>query len=67
MQWLEIFILECHQNPFWRIYNPNYDFISLEIIILERENTKETYLLDNNDAFETNGRGLEDGTSCISV
>ena len=29
------------KNLFWYIFNLKYDFISLELIILERENTKE--------------------------
>ena len=31
------------KNPFWCIYNLNHDFISLELIILERENTMEAW------------------------
>ena len=46
---------------------PRHDFISLELIIIVRENTKEGKLFDSNDVFETNGKGLEEGTSCISV
>ena len=55
------------KNPFWWISNLNYDFISLELIILERENTKEAKLFDKNDVSKTNGKDLEDGTSCIRV
>ena len=55
------------KNLFWCIYNLNNDFISLELIALERENTKEAKLFDSNDVSNTNGKGLEDGTSCISV
>ena len=55
------------KNPFWFIYNLNNGFISLELITLERENTKEAKLFDSNDVSATNGKGLEDGASCISV
>ena len=54
------------KNPFWYIYNLNNDFISLELITLERESNKAK-IFDNNDVFETNGKGLEDRTSWISV
>ena len=41
------------------ISNLKYDFISLELIILERESTMEAKYLDNVNASETKGKGLE--------
>ena len=35
------------KNPFWYNLNLKYDFISLELIILEREHTMEAKYLDN--------------------
>ena len=55
------------KNLFWCTFNLNNGFISLELITLERENTKETKIFDSKDAFETNGKGLEAKKSCISV
>ena len=55
------------KNLFWCIHNLNNDFISLELITLERENTKEAKIFDSKDVFETNGKGPKVGTSCRSV
>ena len=55
------------KNPFWCIYNLNNDFISLDLITLDRESNKETKLFDSNGISKSNGKGLEDGTSCQSV
>ena len=55
------------KNLFWCTFNLNNDFISLELITLVRENTKEAKIFDNKDVFETNGKGLEYGASFISV
>ena len=52
---------------FDRIITLKYDFISLELIILERENTKEAKIFDSKDVTETNGKGLEAKTSCTCV
>ena len=37
LSWFQAII----KNLFWYIFNLKYDFISLELIILERENTME--------------------------
>ena len=49
------------------IYNLKYDFISLELIILERESTMEAKYLDNVNASETKGKGLEAISIHLSV
>ena len=43
------------------------DFISLELIILERESTMEAKYLDNVNASETKGKGLEARAFHLSV
>ena len=53
-------------KDFWYIYNLNNDFISLELITLERESTKEAKLFDKNNVSKTNGKGLENETSFIT-
>ena len=50
-----ILLSKIHFDTYFSI---KYDFISLELIILERENTMEAQYLDNIDVFETNGKGL---------
>ena len=49
------------------IFYLKYDFISLELIILETESTTEAKYLDNVDASETKGKGLEAREFCLSV
>ena len=48
-------------------YSLKYDFISLELIILERESTMEAKYLDNVNAFETKGKGLNARAFHLSV
>ena len=44
-----------------------HDFISLELIILERESTMEAKYLDNVDASKTKGKGIEARAFHLSV
>ena len=49
------------------IFNLKYDFISLELIILEKESTMEAKYFDNVNASETKGEGLEARAFHLSV